>query len=529
MPFFLLGFWECLFSTNLPANNPQSLPLMAIRIAFRAREVLHRHHTFLNLIPPEEHMRSTRSQISMFLVLGIVLLVLVGSLVGIGSLLSKKQGETAIQQSIEQPKGIAAIEDSVESCLSKVFSDAVLLAGKQGGAIYRGELVDDSGAITFPDQGGAIEITVAAKDKADAVKVTEGEGDAARDFYVWKAIRKPSFSANAATCAGGDGCTSCPEEAQDPDCAGFSCSDTIDGMCVHDCVPVDVDYGDTSNLHFYDGENTNINDGEYPWVCFPYDVARQQTSGTLTSNCDSSSDLSSTGAYGRTSLLPLTGPQSVAASIEAYINTNVVRCVAAQSFEGHGYRVTPGQAKATLSFGEGDTSVSLDFPLQLQNLKTGEKSKLSGFAASIAADVKKMHALAKYLADKDNGDIGFDLVYVSLGEDAPARDGVTIVKGDGTPAYDLFTLTDTSSRILGTAFTLRFARENRRPALNYFFDEAMYSDISAVDPDEDSPIITFGGDVCVVNSGIKSCTVKATDAQEDIFDVRNDVHVNFGP
>ncbi len=77
-----------------------------------------------------------RCQVTLFIIIGIVILVIVGLLIYLTTYVTKKGIEKEITKSENIPLAVQPIKTYIETCLDKTAKDAIILIGKQGGYIY---------------------------------------------------------------------------------------------------------------------------------------------------------------------------------------------------------------------------------------------------------------------------------------------------------------------------------------------------------------------------------------------------------
>jgi len=90
---------------------------------------------------------SRKGQITIFIILAIVLVIIIGSLVFLTKFVAKKKTSQATELAKETKLDIQPIENFIVACLNKVSKDALDILGKQGGYIYKsqgGTLIDYS-------------------------------------------------------------------------------------------------------------------------------------------------------------------------------------------------------------------------------------------------------------------------------------------------------------------------------------------------------------------------------------------------
>lgn len=89
------------------------------------------------------------AQITIFLIIGLVLLLGVGFLIYMASITPEKKGEEKVAAQALRQAAVQPIKDYINTCLDIVSSDALELIGKQGGRLYLSQ------GSTTPDPGSS--------------------------------------------------------------------------------------------------------------------------------------------------------------------------------------------------------------------------------------------------------------------------------------------------------------------------------------------------------------------------------------
>lgn len=89
------------------------------------------------------------AQITIFLIIGLVLLLGVGLLIYMASIIPEKKGEEELAAQALRQAAVQPIKDYINTCLDIASSDALELLGKQGGRLYKSQ------GSTTPDPGSA--------------------------------------------------------------------------------------------------------------------------------------------------------------------------------------------------------------------------------------------------------------------------------------------------------------------------------------------------------------------------------------
>src|SRR3989338_6851904 len=76
------------------------------------------------------------AQVTIFILLAIMIIVITLFLVFIRGKLTKKGVETEVKSTAEMPDNVREVETYITICLDNIAEDALELAGKQGGYVY---------------------------------------------------------------------------------------------------------------------------------------------------------------------------------------------------------------------------------------------------------------------------------------------------------------------------------------------------------------------------------------------------------
>lgn len=230
---------------------------------------------------------------------------------------------------------------------------------------------------------------------------------------------------------------------------------------------------------------------EYPWATFPY--------GPINQNIKTFN-----GIFGINSMPPLTpsgGPHSIQTQMEAFIDSNMEKCLDFSIFINEGYDIQAAKSRTKVLIGTRDVNVISEMPLKATNAKTQESTELKDFSTILNVRLSEMYYFIREIIYKDIGQITFDIkdtknnrnsFFIKVTENTYKKD-------------DLISIKDEQSLVYGQPFEYVFGRKNRAPALyyikNYVFvlppDYLIYeediiqdSELKAEDPDEDIPILT---------------------------------------
>ncbi|MBR9676948.1 hypothetical protein GOV04_02310 [Candidatus Woesearchaeota archaeon] len=177
------------------------------------------------------------------------------------------------------------------------------------------------------------------------------------------------------------------------------------------------------------------------------------------------------------------------------------------------YNITEGNASAQVTLGDEDIIVKLVFPIHFEKKGYKPVIRLAEFSTVIDARLKKVYSYAYYLSKKDMRDIEFntntEYEDVNLG-----WDGQMIVRRYNKPCTncvpehyrhaDIIQIIDNASNINGQKLVFQAALENRYPALDYihtlgFYDiiamenDTLHLEPYGIDPDEDNITYNYSG------------------------------------
>jgi hypothetical protein len=129
--------------------------------------------------------RNKKSQITFFILIGIIIIVLMGFVFYINKQTSSYRTKKETLESHETTFDITVIKDYIESCLEKTTRDGINLLGAQGGLIYE-------------NQGGIVISPLQLVQGVDYIILNKG-GTETNISYGLKTINVPSFSCEDST------------------------------------------------------------------------------------------------------------------------------------------------------------------------------------------------------------------------------------------------------------------------------------------------------------------------------------------
>ncbi len=169
---------------------------------------------------------------------------------------------------------------------------------------------------------------------------------------------------------------------------------------------------------------------------------------------------------------------SIQGQLEAYILNSTISCLNFSAFKDYEIRVIENSSLSTnITFSDEDVRVYLTLPIEMRSKNGLPLTEVMYFYDNVPVRIKSMYNLlfAKRSVQKYDGAISQDVKNVSFNIVDDMRKLISAnyddfsVKKEMIPGGDLITIEDTrqESMIGGKKFVFRFARQNRRPALDY--------------------------------------------------------------
>jgi hypothetical protein len=426
-----------------------------------------------------------KSQITFFVILGLIILIIFVALFWIKSYVSEEK----FLEEKEEVEGLFSKQGKyygyVSSCVQQSAKRALILAGTQGGVIYETQAPGTKNYRGPNDYSYGQYILPFPYDDVYSL------GD--EDEYTYEvsySIFRPDLS------LGLDNHPNIPEYpfgnvllVSDPTIYG-SFVNPFGNILTNPLAP----------LCDYNGENQPGKEGA-KYTCETYDSRRE------------------------------TDKSSIQEYLEEYIAYNTKECVNFNSMpEIANTSVEKGNVTATVIFTQESVHVSVTFPI---NLRRGDESNtisIQNYETSLGVRFKKIHELFTRLVDREINDLFFDIQrdadqlndckeFVNAGVNVPCfRDGMQIYKiadvcpeelcdySDGSYLLgrydDVVVIEDSLSKLDGLPFMFFIAIQNRAPALDYIHEipdetygtdydyvvnvgDELIIDPFAYDPDED--------------------------------------------
>jgi len=361
-----------------------------------------------------------KAQIGAFIMLGLVILSIFLFLFYVRGQIQTSQAETRVDIASEVLRKMPALNYYVSLCLKDSSENALLLLGKQGGAIYN-------------DQGGLTDINSVPVFRYDAGNVTYG-------------ITSINTSMkNAQRLMGTVGYPYPPD---------YPCIALLDPS-IYSCT--EPPYSEFVSPKLMPVKFFPFGLKNLPLLCIP-GGPNDITSNIYPFPCPS-------GSY---------GPDSMQEQMEVFIFQALQNCTNFSEIKKSiPYNITSGLPNITPIIGENDIIVRATYPINI-TIEGYGAVRLFDFEVRIPIRLKKIYGLADFLAYNDANFIDFNLTkdydsdvyqtiywdpYISIEKSCPRCS-----QGDYT---SIIQINDSASNMRGSPYYFRFASENRIPALDW--------------------------------------------------------------
>lgn len=399
-----------------------------------------------------------KSQITLFIVIGLVLLVAFGFVFHLSNVMAKTNAQKNTDKLVTEIITTSAIEYYVTLALDKVAKEATLTLAKQGGVIY----CNQKPGYTYP---------FACIPRSNDNSVSSANFYSDNSYYIVYGITAPATS-----------------QERYPEAEGAS-------------GPVYI-------------ENQNFDLGNFGLspLCSrtgPNRVKETWEQSTYPRPCD------------RVILAPAYNSVGADLSMQKqlgdYVSFLVTQEVTTDSFEKYGYSIELGNVRTNVTFGDDNTDFELIYPLTFLFQGREPIIKRLYFRTSLPVDLKSMGTVALNLMGREATRPYFKLSEFT-GLEATQKTGYGWREGIGAnfeqkqDPPDLLRITDAYSYVDATPCEFDYAIENRPPALNWIHDEQLQvtdidiavrqgegitippnDNLFAVDPDEDLFTASFSG------------------------------------
>ncbi|MBN1157582.1 hypothetical protein JXA85_08235 [Candidatus Woesearchaeota archaeon] len=406
-----------------------------------------------------------RGQLTVFMLLGIVIIAVFAFAFYIGSKSTKKKINAEQEIITKDFLNSVSVQEYVKSCIDRTAKDALLLLGRQGGVIYSSQVKSTD----FP---------VKNLQKTESLycmpifphTVSTVTNDV---FYM---VYKPRL------------------------------------------------FSDDSQLYPYGFERVNLtaNVADYPNIRRP--LMFEEIRPLCSTNGSNAFELGNEIGYSQannTCIFNYRYSNSIQFFLQEYIMQNITKCVDFNKIsEVYGYRISASEPKVDILFGDEDIAVIVNYPLSITIRDEEKIKKIAAYYSIIPVRLKKIYFSIRRILYEESNNIFFDMVSDSrsLLENcreqswaiprnyAPVKclyDGMEINRienpSSGNPACtgnsafaDIFNITDYNSTIDGQPYSFFFAVENRRPALD------LINETEVGDDSTDFDIIVTAGEEIVI-------------------------------
>ncbi|MBU0614917.1 MAG: hypothetical protein KJ601_02390 [Nanoarchaeota archaeon] len=380
-----------------------------------------------------------KSQITVFLILFIVMLILVGFLFYVRSKVTSAGVDKRVEKAYDDFMQRTSLTEYVQSCLELAAKGSILLAGKQGGWLYRDQV--DSGLI-FTGYGPSFLPLNISGTEYRAYYVSTKQYDGLSDFYV--STPGYPYSKNQSLVPSiPAGTPALKVSKTDGRAVVFSGTNKMPSLC------------DQS------AKSPNV-----------------ATSEIVRRSCD-----------------PATyGTDNLQVRLNQYLVKSVNSCIDFSSFKAElGYNITQGEIRSNVTFGEDDITFQLSYPLIISFKGKPPITKVSKFNYDLDVRFKKIFEVFWHTVAEDKVNIFYNITNISelktcctFNISSMERDICNVSCSDGNisatrinqpcagmpscPAsagYSyVINITDFKSIVDGEPISFYFGLQNRRPALD---------------------------------------------------------------
>lgn len=404
---------------------------------------------------PTGKKRMKKAQITIFMIIGIILLVVFGFMFYVTSITAERELEESVSQTTGDLTETTAIKYYVTTCLDNALVEATKLIGLQGGVFYPGQpgsLIDPTDPVfsefNYVEYKGSRIPYYITKPK-DSGGEEQGQQVERPPFY-------PCYSSNVKI----------PDIFKGPKCY--------------------ESYSHTDEIY-------TLGNSMYPplYLCKEEYVVEQM--GGAWCNC------------------PLKYCDfSIQEQLEVYIANYTKNCANITPEKFPGFEVRAGDVKARVLPSDEDLSVIIDFPIEIRIEGYKPVTEVMQFFSYQPVRINKIYravfglqTATDTLIYKDTHNSTFDItrdsyeIFRDIG-----LSGVTIQRIPHPEYLDvsIIIINDTSKEHLlaGENFIFRFARENRNPALNYISSEPCSGDSDGDGVFESYDFCILEGDAVII-------------------------------
>lgn len=466
---------------------------------------------------------SRKAQVTMFILIGIVLLVVFGFLFYTASYIADMQIEKEANKVVSDLLSQTAIKTYVTACLDEASKEALTIAGKQGGVIWASQFpVSADGYSTGGYLGSTFDLNgitpnIAVFYARYALPHLEETPEGSMVLYNITYGLSSRSSVNPAF-------TQSPLFLNLPDYPYTGSEGSGSLIDLRSDISRDKDYLSPFAAPFWQPIQNKL----IP-LCMEKGVNAQNPGWSIPEAINSCNS----------SYAPHSAP-SVQKYIQEYVAQEVKNCVEFESLQGIiGDNVIEGDVSTNITFGSEDVSVVVNYPIIIEISGRQPITRMLTFDTKIPVRFKEIYLSALRMVREDANNIFFDVQrdtffggsripntchseVGSIVNDADTMGqitdclpiGMTLQKitnvcndvddcTEGANSYaisnyytsphddnvDVIRITDSRSNINGVPYVFQFAVENRKPALDYIHEETGNPypdrfDVVAVEGDE---------------------------------------------
>lgn len=364
-----------------------------------------------------------KAQVTVFLLLGIVLLVIFGFLFYVSNNVAKVKTEENLEKVVNQIITTSAIKYYATLAFEEAVREATLTIGNQGGAIFCDQYLKEDGATQ--DGEYIRNYNVDCTDKtATLTKSTSFLSPYFEDktFDIVYAILSPPYSADYPIIIS-------PSEGQAP---------------LTPSLKLNIGEFNLNHLCQSNGPNkvTSYYTGKIPCNLIGRERGVDLNYGTEHSMQKQLSDYI------------------------AYLIGKKVKI--SEIIQDSNYDIQQGDISVNTTFGDFKTDFELSYPLIISVKGKPPVVKTLSFQTTLPVAFKEVGSFALMLMTKEASSIFFEISEPSQtnNPDLKWRNGMLVSVDNTKPLYNLIMIEDTKSTILGKNFGFNFLIQNRPPVLN---------------------------------------------------------------
>jgi len=139
----------------------------------------------------------------------------------------------------------------------------------------------------------------------------------------------------------------------------------------------------------------------YPWLTFPYYTDENGPQTFLLQNAFGENNMPSINSF---------SAHSMQHQLEIYVENNIDTCLDFSVFEDQGFNISKKEKNVAVSINENDVLFSLQYPLLINNLVSGEKTEIKDFLTRHKVRMGKIHRFLNQIIGNDISDITFNIL-----------------------------------------------------------------------------------------------------------------------